>query len=252
MTTVGFLYPGHFADDDFPRMEVILDTTIRLVVNRTEPGEDDHRTGTLRQRGAPERLAAGVEELRRAGAESVVWASTGGSCVYGWEGAREQSTTLARAAGLPASSTSLAFVHAVQGLGVARVAVAAPWSEETAGLFTGLLSSAGVDVVATHSGGAATAAEAAAWSVDRLKELVVAADRPEAGAVLLPGNAVHTAAHIRDLEELLSKPVLTANQVAVFEALRLARRRAWAPQLGALFAAREAPPAPAGRTIDGE
>lgn len=83
--------------------------------------------------------------------------------------------------------------------------------------------------------------------LDRLKELAVAADRPDAEAVLLPDNAVHTAAHVRDLEELLAKPVLTANQVAVYEALRLARRRTWAPQLGTLFATREAPPAPVGK-----
>ncbi|MGW1551623.1 maleate cis-trans isomerase family protein [Streptomyces sp. NPDC002346] len=247
MTTVGFLYPGHFADDDFPRMEVILDTTIRLVVNRTEPGEDDRRAETLRQRGAPERLAAGVEELRRAGAESVVWASTGASLVYGWEGAHQQSTALARAAGLPASSTSLAFVHAVRALGAARVAVAAPYTEEIAGLFRDFLAAAGVEVVAVRGGGVTSAAAAAEWGLDRLKELAVAADRPDAEAVLLPDNAVHTAAHVRDLEELLAKPVLTANQVAVYEALRLARRRTWAPQLGTLFATREAPPAPVGK-----
>ncbi|NEE51592.1 decarboxylase, partial [Streptomyces sp. SID8455] len=30
MTTVGLLYPGHAAEDDFPRLEITLDTDIRL------------------------------------------------------------------------------------------------------------------------------------------------------------------------------------------------------------------------------
>jgi maleate cis-trans isomerase len=37
------------------------------------------------------------------------------------------------------------------------------------------------------------------------------------------------------LEKELGKPVLTANQVSVWEALRLADRRVNAPGLGALF-----------------
>ncbi len=51
------------------------------------------------------------------GAEAVVWACTSGSFVYGWEGAQGQVRALARSAGLPASSTSFAFVHAAQELG---------------------------------------------------------------------------------------------------------------------------------------
>ncbi|CAM5726027.1 aspartate/glutamate racemase family protein [Streptomyces violaceorubidus] len=65
--------------------------------------------------------------------------------------------------------------------------------------------------------------------------LARAADRPEAQAVLLPDTALHTAAHIPALEKDLGKPVLTANQVTVWEGLRLADRRVNAPELGALF-----------------
>ncbi len=66
-------------------------------------------------------------------------------------------------------------------------------------------------------------------------------DSPDAEVVLLPDNALHTAAYVPELEELLGKPVLTANQVAVWEGLRLTDRRIWAPTLGTLFATREPP-----------
>lgn len=251
MTTLGFLYPGHhFAEDDFPRMEILLDA-VRLVVNHTAIDEDVYEIDALTRTGVPERLAAGVPELQRAGVESVVWVSGSGSFLYGWKGAHEQTAALARAAGVPASSTSFGFVHAVRELDATRVAVAATYPEDIAALFTAFLHSAGIDVVATHAAHLGSAAEAAAWDPAEVRELVRAADRPEAEVMLLPDTALHTVTHLAELEEFLGKPVLTGNQVAVREGLRLADRRAWSPRLGKIFAEREAPPAPVARWGEG-
>ncbi|MFD7863352.1 decarboxylase [Streptomyces sp. NPDC057682] len=244
MTTVGFLYPGQGAQDDFPRLEILLDSTIRLVVHRTECPDDAYREDALRALGATGLLLPGIEELQRSGVQSVVWACDAGSFLYGRQGAHDQVMAVARAAGVPASSTSIGFVHAVRRLGAARVAVAATYPEEIAARFTAFLGEAGVEVVATHAAGAASAAEAAEWGPERVAQLAAAADRPEADAVLLPDTALHTVGSLPALEEALGKPVLTANQVAAREALRLADRPAWAPRLGALFAGREAAPAP--------
>ncbi|MEU2260270.1 aspartate/glutamate racemase family protein [Streptomyces sp. NPDC019645] len=236
MTTVGLLYPGHSAEDDYPRIAVLLDSDIRLPVFHTDIGEDAHREDALIEMGAPERLAAGVEELRLAGAECLVWACTSGSFVRGRDGAQEQIRGLAQAAGLPASSTSFAFVHAARALDVGRVAVAATYPDDVTGLFEKFLESAGIEVVAARASGIVTAAEVGTWERDQVLELARAGDDPRAEAVLMPDTALHTAAHLQELEETLGKPVLTANQVTVWEGLRLAERRAWADGLGALFA----------------
>ncbi|QDQ11703.1 decarboxylase [Streptomyces spectabilis] len=235
MTALGFLYPGHSAEDDYPRVEQLLGSDIRLQVVHTDIGEDAHRVDALLEMGSPARLAAGVEELRLTGAEAVVWACTSGSFVFGWEGAHGQVRALARSAGLPASSTSFAFVHAVRELGAERVAVAATYPEDVAGHFAAFLKAAGIDTVSLRSSGVVTAAEVGTWGLDEVLALARAGDHPDAQAVLLPDTALHTAAHVRDLEAALGKPVLTANQVTVWEALRLATRRVNAPRLGALF-----------------
>ncbi|MEU0742578.1 aspartate/glutamate racemase family protein [Streptomyces sp. NPDC006134] len=235
MTALGFLYPGHSAEDDYPRIEQLLGSDIRVDLVHTDLGEDAHRVDVLRQIGAPERLAAGVQELRHAGAEAVVWACTSGGFVHGWEGAHEQVRTLARTAGMPASSTSFAFVHAIREIGVRRVAVGATYPQDVAALFAGFLRADGIEVTGVHGAGVATAAETGAWGEPEVLSLARAADHPDAQAVLLPGTALHTAAHIPVLEKELGKPVLTANQVTVWEALRLADRRVNAPELGALF-----------------
>ncbi|MBN0045791.1 decarboxylase [Streptomyces actuosus] len=235
MTSLGFLYPGHSAEDDYPRIEQLLGSDIRLDLVHTDIGEDAHRVDALRRMGAPERLAAGVEELRLIGAESVVWACTSGSFVHGWEGAHDQVRALARAAGMPASSTSFAFVHAVRELGLRRVAVGATYPDDVAGLFADFLHTAGLDVTGVRGAGIITAAEVGTWGEQQVLALAREADREDAGAVLLPDTALHTASCLPALEMELGKPVLTANQVTVWEGLRLADRRVNAPELGVLF-----------------
>ncbi|WP_326722892.1 decarboxylase [Streptomyces sp. NBC_00243] len=235
MTALGFLYPGHSAEDDYPRMEQLLGSDIRLPVVHTDIGEDAHRVDALLEMGSAARLAAGVEELRLSGAEAVVWACTSGSFVYGWEGAHEQVRSLARAAGLPASSTSFAFAYAVRELGVRRVAIAATYPDDVTALFAAFLGDAGVEVVSVRASGIVTAAEVGTWGEAEVLALAREADHPDADAVLLPDTALHTASWIPALEAALSKPVLTANQVTVWEALRLTSRRVNAPKLGTLF-----------------
>ena len=235
MTALGFLYPGHSAEDDYPRMEQLLGSDIRLPLVHTDIGEDAHRVDALLEMGSAARLAAGVEELRLSGAEAVVWACTSGSFVYGWKGAHDQVRSLARTAGLPASSTSFAFAHAVHELGSRRVAIGATYPDDVAALFAAFLRDAGVEVVAVRGSGIITAAEVATWDEEQVLALARTADHPDAETVLLPDTALHTAAHIPALEKELGKPVLTANQVTVWEALRLADRRVNAPMLGALF-----------------
>ncbi|WP_369169609.1 decarboxylase [Streptomyces sp. R28] len=235
MTALGFLYPGHSAEDDYPRIEQLLASDIRLDLVHTDIGEDAHRVDALLRMGAAERLAEGVEALRLTGAEAVVWACTSGSFVYGWEGAHEQVRALARTAGMPASSTSFAFVHAVRELGVRRVAVGATYPDDVAGLFAQFLTAGGAEVAAVSDSGIITAAEVGTWGEAEVFALAKEADTADAEAVLLPDTALHTAAHIPALEAELGKPVLTANQVTVWEALRLADRRVNAPAMGALF-----------------
>lgn len=235
MTALGFLYPGHSGEGDYPRIEQLLGSDIRVDLVHTDIGEDAHRVDALREMGSTERLAAGMEQLRLSGAETVVWACTSGSFVYGWEGAQDQVRALARLAGMPASSTSFAFVHAAREIGVRRVAVGATYPEDVAALFADFLRAGGLEVAGVRSSGIVTAAEVGTWGEEEVLTLARAADAPGVEAVLLPDTALQTAAHLGLLEKALSKPVLTANQVSVWEGLRLADRRVNAPSLGALF-----------------
>jgi maleate cis-trans isomerase len=220
-TTVGVLYPGHSAEDDYPLLEQRLEGAV-FRVQHTDIGEDAHRVDALLKMGSPGRLADGAEALRDAGVDSVLWGCTSGSFVFGWDGAHEQAAAVGDLLGVPASSTSLAFAGAVRELGLRQVAVAATYPEDVARAFVDFLGHAGVSVLSMQSHGIITAAEVGTLGRDDVVEVATSGDHPEAEAVLLPDTALHTVAWLEELERALGKPVLTANQVTAWHGLRIA------------------------------
>jgi maleate cis-trans isomerase len=167
-----------------------------------------------------------------------MWACTSGSFVFGPEGARIQVSGVAQALGVPASSTSIAFVDACHVLGVGRVAVAASYPDDVAQHFVRFLTEGGVEVVSLGSHGIITAAEVGTLAPERVVEMVKAADHPAAEAILVPDTAMHTLEIVDDLEAAVGKPVLTANQVTVWKGLELVGPVPSLPGLGTLFATR--------------
>jgi maleate cis-trans isomerase len=217
-SSVGILYPGYAAEDDYPVLERLIGN-IRLQVVHTSMEEDAHRVDALFDLGGHGRLAEGVRRLD--GVDAVVWACTSGSFVFGWKGARDQVDRLAAEAGFPASSTSFAFVHAARHLGVRRVAIAATYPDDVARHFAKFLAWGGIDVVHQTARGIITAEEVGLLDRDDVLDLAAANDHPDAEAILLPDTALHTAPWLDELEDRVGKPVLTANQVTVWEGLRL-------------------------------
>ncbi|HJV98380.1 MAG TPA: maleate cis-trans isomerase, partial [Arthrobacter sp.] len=61
------------------------------------------------------------------------------------------------------------------------------------------------------------------------------ANAPDAEAVLIPDTALHTVRWLNELESVLGKTVLTANQVTAWYGLRIAGRSVHSDQLGTLF-----------------
>lgn len=233
--TVGVLYPGYSAQDDYPRIQRLLGSDVRFPLVHTEMRVDAHEMDALLAVGGEDVLAEGARALAPERPDVVVWACTSGSFVFGWEGARVQVDVLAGIAGVPASSTSFAFVDAAHRLGLTRVAVAATYPAEVAELFAGFLGRGGIQVVQLASRGILTAAEVGTLGRAEVLAFAAANDHPDAEALLIPDTALHTVAWLEDLEQRLGKPVLTANQVSVWQGLRLAGADGPRPGVGVLF-----------------
>lgn len=246
--TVGILYPGYSAEDDYALAEALLARPAgsagchppglggpRLPLVHTLMREDAHRVDALLDIGGDDVLADGVRALG-APLDSVVWACTSGSFVFGWDGARAQVEALGAVAGVPASSTSFAFVDACARLGVSRVAVGATYPDDVAERFVAFLGVVGIEVLSLSAKGIITAAEVGTLPRETVLEFAAAADHPDAQAVLLPDTALHTIGLLDALDARVGKPVLTANQVSVWQGLRLAGADAPRRGFGALFA----------------
>ena len=233
--TVGLLYPGVGADDDFPYLEAAHDGAIRLPLVRTAGGDVAHLVDELLAVGGSENLLEGAREVATSAPDSVMWACTSGSFVYGWGGAHDQADEVARAIGIPTSSTSIAFAQACRALGVLKVAVAASYPDDLAQHFKRILGDAGIEVVSFQSNDIATAGEVGLLGKDDVIAMAKAADHADAEAILIPDTAMHSLRWVDDLERATGKIVLTANQVTVWEGLRIAGRPLTLPGLGALF-----------------
>jgi maleate cis-trans isomerase len=221
---LGFLYPGYAAEDDYAELVGRLSVSAVAEVVHTSLGElgDQHTVEALQAMGEHQRLADGAAVLRSRGVAAVLWACTSGSFTYGWDGAARQAAALREQAGVPASSTSLAFVRVAQALGIRRVTVAATYPAPVAERFTDFLRAGGIEVLSVTAAGIMTATEAGEMSDEATVRMIAAVSQPDADAVLVPDTALHTARLLPHLAQATGKQILTANQVTVWEAVRLA------------------------------
>jgi maleate cis-trans isomerase len=232
---IGILYPLHSAEDDYPWLATHLVPPAQVHIAHTQ-ATDLHTVEMCLQTGDQQHLSPGIEELRPYGVQVCLFACTSGSFVYGLEGARQQATRITSALAVPAASTSLAFLSATQALGLKRVAVAASYPENLATAFRAFLAEGGIEVVQMGCLGIWSGAEVGRLERDAILHFASQNDHPDAEAVLILDTAMHTVAFLPDLEAHVGKTVLTANQVTMWEALRLCERLTPQSDLGSLFA----------------
>jgi maleate cis-trans isomerase len=190
-------------------------------VVHTTVGIDTHEIEALLDTGSPERLREGASRLAPLAPDAAMWACTSGSFVYGLEGARRQAAAVADQLGVPVSSTSLAFAAAIAELGLERVAIGATYPDDLADRFRTFLGGAGVRVVALGTLGIMEASEGGTLSREQVLHLARANRHPDAQAILLPDTALHTMEWLGELQAIAGVPVLTANQVTIWQGLRL-------------------------------
>lgn len=158
----------------------------------------------------------------------VAYACTSGSFVHGVAGARDLSAAMVSAGAPAAVTTSEGLLMALDALGLSRVAVATPYLAELTDRLTSFLEQGGKSVV-SHEG---LGLDRDIWKVPYATtcELIRQANRPDAEAVFVSCTNLPTYDLIAHMERELGKPVITANQVTAWGALRLMGREAVGPE----------------------
>ncbi len=175
----------------------------------------------------PEHVVAGAANVLAVSPIVTAYACTAGSFVKGMAGEAALVAAM-RAAGAPAAvTTSGSMLEALRHLGVGRVATVTPYTSDLTIGLTKYLMEAGIEVVATSGLGLTEQI----WAVPYFQtaELVRATDVAEAEAIVVSCTNLPTYDLIAELEAELQKPVVTANQVTMWAALRVAGRKAVGP-----------------------
>ncbi|MBB4684180.1 maleate cis-trans isomerase family protein [Amycolatopsis jiangsuensis] len=239
---IGLLYPTRdCGEDDFTLLAGRLDSSpavdFAYVPWGQQPATIERASlrAAVRELGEPGRLVAAAAAFDPK-PRVVSWACSSCSFLDGPAGARAQAEALRTALGIPASSTSLAFVAAARHLGLSRIALASVYQPDITEAFVDFLAAEGIETVSDVSRDAASDRDLATWGPGPITDLVREADSPDAAAVLVPETALHTAPLLADLERRTGKPVLTATQVTVWHALTLLGQPATGAGLGTLLA----------------
>ena len=195
-------------------------------------------TARTRALTVPPVLDDSARTLAADSVDVVGYASTTSAYVIGFEDEATMVSRLSARLGVPVVATCASAVLALRVLDVARVAlIGAPWFDaESNELGAGYFRSQGFDVVSSASAELSrdpTKIEPAAicaWTSRNVGD--------EAEGVFIGGNGFRAAAAIQRLEDALGRPVLTSNQVLLWNLLALAGAPFQIRGYGQLFAHR--------------
>lgn len=148
----------------------------------------------------------------------AAYACTSGSFIDGVAGERALVQTM-RAAGAPAAvTTSGALAEALHLLGVRRLAIATPYIQPVTDRLVSYLGECGVETASSVGLGLLSHIWRVSYS--EVVEIVRSVDRRDAEALFISCTNLPTYDIIEPLERALGKPVITANQVTMWSALR--------------------------------
>ena len=221
---LGLIYPEGGGEYEYYQFAESVGYRVRpyIICARSYGDDHGHDPEELKQTARIDLLEGSAHSLLPLEPDSTMWACTSASFILGRAYAERQAAAVKAVVGCPTSSTSLAFVAAIQALGIGRVALLGSYPEPATRAFESFLREFDIEVVGVkwlEAPGGRTAFEIPH------ADLRVAArelDSAETGAILIPDTAMAALAVVEDLEAELGKPILTANQVTLWQGLRLA------------------------------
>jgi len=174
-----------------------------------------------------ETLREGVQALCAVAPEVVAYACTSGSFVGGTAGEQLMTAAMEQAGEIPSLTTSGALLGALKEIGAKRVAVVTPYTKSVTDSLEDFLGEGGIAVTGRSYLGLTREIWRVPYRdvVDMAREAV--ADGPD--ALFISCTNLPTYDVIPQLEAELRMPVLSANQVTIWDALRRIGKEAVGP-----------------------
>ena len=165
-------------------------------------------------------LAYATRSLSKIEPAVIGYACTSGSFIKGLAGEATIRDTMLANGAPSAVTTSGAMLEALRHLGVRRVGLGTPYALEIAEFLPPFVRDAGFEPVSLANLELPDVMDDIA--ADAVRELAALAYRPEAEAIFLACTGVPTIGLLAELSRRYGVPVLSANQVTMWSALRAA------------------------------
>ena len=214
------------------RIGLIIPSSNRMVeqemVRHVPPGVQAH-VARLRMTGAYnaplDQVMPRVEEatgmLTDARCGVVAFHCTANSTSEGLEGEDKLLRAVKHAGAPQATTTATAIRHAFDTLGARRIVVLTPYSAHTTEEEADFLHKAGYEVIHARGFDMKGSDEYCATPPQFWRDRAIEAARPDADAYLLSCANISTFPVIEEIEQKLDRPVVTSNQVVIWDALSL-------------------------------
>jgi maleate cis-trans isomerase len=166
-----------------------------------------------------EALRAGAL-LATAKVDVLIYGCTSGSLIRGVDWERELVSGIEAETGVPTVSTAGTVVEALRALGLRRVGVATPYTDDINGLERRFLEAQGFEVESIHGLGLVDNHEIAAVPPGSIFGL---AEEAAAGSdgVFVSCTNLPAASLVHELEARMRRPVVTSNQASMWAGLRV-------------------------------
>lgn len=174
--------------------------------------------------------------ISNAPVDCVVWNGTSESWTgEGHEAGLRIKNDIESTCGVPSTTTSLATLEALKILGVQRISMATPYSQDNNDRLKEYFANAGVEVVADEGLDIAVNNDIADVELEDIKALIGRVDRPDAQCIVIPCTNFPAGFIVEEMEKELGKPVVDSILVTLWSSLRLIGVREPIDSWGELF-----------------
>lgn len=204
----------------------------RMVFKDTPPGFD---ATTAKVGEFDLDLHGAIDRVKSLSPDLIVLGHSHDSFVGGVAGGRQMQDELSAHAGLPVIVPSMAYVAAIEALGLRNVSILTPYLSADDGMVTTFFEDAGCRVRRVKALQYDTAYAIAATGAAAVRDTLIELDGDDVDAVLQVGTNLPAARTAAAAEFWLGKPVLSVNVVSYWFALRQLGIADKLPGFGVLF-----------------
>ncbi len=230
---IGVIYPGNgLLDHEY---WAFVPDDVGVFMNRTPVHRGDDTVKVAIELAETPDIEETARQYDRIGLSSIAYACTTFSFVRGVGGDKDIIQRIEKATGVSATTTSTAAVKALRSINAKRVAVVTPYLDEINDKLKTFLEASGFEVVAMK-GMQLDSDDIALVPSKEVAKYVKSVPLDGADAVFVSCTNFSTIDILDVLERDLNRPVLSANQVTMWEALKLAGVEPRKQGVGSLFA----------------